>query len=314
MTGAGSSTLLFGLEESFKGPVIDDDSSGNPSYWHFGRNPSVTDLSLENQLQRMVQAGLIQSVESVAGNLEGAFNLTAVVNTATHDAVERVVFNDGGTGFTTGRAQSARVIAGSEYLDDAGGTGEKLRALKGLIPTDYELNYTQDGLVEYSLTCLYATEDDATLPTDITETAGGGDAAAHSFQLDVDGTTINDLQEATLSFSNLYSFRRGPPREAIAATLARPEASLDATAIWDGPDRHLDLAYGGQGATTPATRLSSVTATADVTVDGTTVSTYNLPAVKPDSYSWDQLINDGEQDTTEPVSFHVNNPTGSDVA
>jgi len=302
MTGAGSATLLFGLEDTFKGSVIDDDSSSNPDYFHFGRNPTVEELSLANQLQRMVEAGQIQSVESVAGKVDGAIGVSAVVNTATHDAVERLVFNDGGSGFTTGRAQSGRIIAGSEYLDGTG-TSEKLRALKGTIPTDYELS--QDGLLEFSLTMLYATEADATQPSDVTSPAGGGDAAAHSFQLDVDGTTIDDLQSATLSFSNLYSYRFGPPREPIAATLARPQATLDATAIWDGPDRTLDLAYGSQGATAPATRLTDVTGTVDITVDGTNVSTYNLPKLKVADYSWDQLINDGEQDTREGNQFNV---------
>jgi hypothetical protein len=300
MTGAGSATLLLGLEDSFTGTV-----SGN--YVHMGRNPSVDDLSLQNQLTRMVEAGQIQSVESVAGNLEGALSVSGVINQATHGTIEEMVFNDGGQGFASGRAQSAEVIAGSEYLDTSG-TATLYRALKGVIPTDYEISFTQGGMVEYSLTLLYATEDDAVAKpasADITTPQGGGDAAGHSFALDIDGTDISDLQEATLSYSNLYSYRRGPPREPIQATLARPEASLDATAIWDGPDRHLEIAYGTAGATTPSDRLDSVSGEVDVTVDGTQVTTHTLPKLTVADYSWAALINDGEQDTTEPVSFNV---------
>jgi len=303
MTGAGSGTLLFGLEDSFKGSVIDDDGSGNPSYWDVGRNPTIQQLSLQNQLQRMREAGQIQSVESVAQNFEGALNINAIVNTATHDAVERVVFNDGGSGFTTGRAQSAQFVVGSQYLDGTG-TSNKLRALGGTIPTEYTINYAQDGLLEVSLTMLYATESDASMPTDVTRPAGGGDAAAHSFDLSIDGTSITDLQSATLSFSSLYQFRRGNPRDPIAAVLSQPEATLDATAIWDGPSRALEQAYGSAGATTPADRLDSVSGTADITVDGTAVSTYDLPQLTPDTYDWNNVIS-GE-DTTEQISYHIN--------
>lgn len=307
MSGAGSGTLLIGKESSFKGSVVDDDSDSNPDYYHFGRNPSVQTLNLQNQLQRLSEAGAIQSVESVKGNLEGAFGVQATVNAATHDVIKEIVFNDSGQGFTTGLAQSAEVIAGSEYIDFGGSTtGEKLRALKGVIPTDYEINYEQGGMVTYTMTCLYATEDDATQPTDVTKPTGGEDAAFHSVTLDIDGTTITDLQSATLSYSTLYRFQRGTPTEAIQATLAKPEATLDTTAIFKGPDRQLDVAYGSQGATTPADRLNSVTGSFDITVNGTTVSTHTLPQLKPDTYSWSDLINDGDTDHTEDVTYHVN--------
>jgi len=301
MTGAGSSTAVIGTESGFKSGV---DADG---FYHFGRNPSVTTLDLQNQLQRLSEAGAIQSVESVKGNFEGAFTVEATVNGGTHSKIKEIVFNDGGTGFTTGLAQSGEVVVGSEYIDPgASTTGEKLRSLRGVIPTDYELTYEQGGMVTYTLTMLYATEEDATAPSDVTTPTGGEDAAFHAVTLDIDGTTITDLQSATLSYSNLYRFQRGTPTEPIQAVLAKPEASLDVTAIFKGPDRQLDVAYGSQGATTPADRLSSVTGEFDITVNGTAVSTHTLPQLKPDTYSWSDLINDGDTDHTEDVSYHVN--------
>lgn len=302
MTGAGSATLAFGKESSFKGDVTDDDSSGNPSYYSFGRNPTVSDLSIDNQLERMVEAGVIESVEAVKQNFEGAFGIEATVNGATFDEVEKVVFNDGGGGFTTGRAQSMTVQAGVEYLAGSG-TSDKIRALKGVIPTSFEISYSQGGMVTYSMTCLYADEEDGTSPTDMTRPAGGEDAAFHDFALDIDGTAISKLQSATLSFSDLYRYHRGTDPTPIDAVLARPETSLDATAIYDTEDR-TELAYGSSGSTTPSDRLDSVSATVDISVGGSTVSTYDLPQVKPDSYSWDSLIDSGS-DTTDPVSFLV---------
>jgi len=304
MTGAGSATLAFGKESSFLGSVTDDDSSGNPSYYSFGRNPTVQNLSLDNQLQRMREAGTIESVESVKQGFEGAFAVQAVVNAATFDQVEKVVFNDSGSGFTTGRAQPAEVLAGVEHLANTG-TNTKIRALKGVIPTDFEISYQEGGMVTYTLTCIYADEQDGSSPTDLTTPTGGDDAAFHDFSLDIDGTTVSKLQSATLSFSTLYKFHRGASSPTpVDAVLASPETSLNSEAIYEGADR-LELAYGSAGVTTPQDRLSGVSATADITVDGTAVSTYNLSSIKPATYDWNSLL-EGETDTTDPVSWHVN--------
>jgi hypothetical protein len=254
----------------------------------------------------MVEAGKIQSVESVKGQFEGSLSVSATINAATHDTIESCVFNDGGSGFTTGTAQSAQVIIGSQYLDGAG-TSDKLRALGGVFPTDYTIEYETGGMVTYSMDCIYATESDATMPdaANITEPAGGDDAAFHSFTLDIDGVTISDVRSASLSYTNLYSPRPGAEPEYLNATLARPEATLDATAVWDGPDRVLDLAYGSNGATTPAPRLDSVAGEVDVTVNGTQVTTHTLPKLTVDTYDWENIINDGEDDTQESYTFNV---------
>jgi len=52
----------------------------------------------------------------------------------------------------------------------------------------------------------------------------------------------------------------------------------------------------------PQDRLDGVTAAADITVDGTTVSTYTLPSVKPTSHEWASLLQP-DDDTTDPVTF-----------
>lgn len=305
MPGAGSATLLFGKESSFKGSVTDEDTSGNPSYYHFGRNPSVETLSLDRQLQRMREAGVIESVESVAQNLEGAISVSAVVNNATFDKVEEVVFNDGGTGFTTGQAQSAQVLVGSEYLDGAG-TTNKVRELAGVIPTQYEVTYQQGGMTQFSLTMLYADESDASVPTDITSPAGGEDSAFHDFQLDIDSTRIQKLQSCTLTFENLYRYQRGDQQSPIDATLAAPQVSFSTTAIWDDPSNQLEYAYGDSGDTAPQDRMTGQSATIDIDYAGTDITEYGLSGCKPTTYGWESVL-DGESDTTETVDWQVNN-------
>ena len=85
------------------------------------------------------------------------------------------------------------------------------------------------------------------------------------------------------------------------AVLASPETSLDTEAIYEG-ETYLEPAYGDAGDTTPQDRLTSRSATFDVTISGTTVANYSLPNVKPTTYDWSSLL-DAETDTTDPVSW-----------
>lgn len=304
MTGGGSATLAFGIEDTFTGSVVDQDSSGNPSYYSFGRNPTVQTLSLDNQLQRLDEAGVIENPEAVKGNLEGAFGVEAIANEATFNWVNSLVFNDGSdgspTGWTTGRARSGTVQAGVEYLSGSG-TTTKVRALKGVVPTDFEVVYQQGDMIRYTLTCLYADEEDGSEPTDLTRPVGGDDAAFHNLTLDIDGTTITKLQSATLSASGLYRLQYGADPVATDAVLGQPRTSLDTEAIFEA-ERYLEFAYGSAGATTPEDRLTGVSGSYDLDIGGTTVATYTLNSLKPDTYDWDSLL-DAETDTTDPVSW-----------
>jgi hypothetical protein len=301
MPGASSGTLVFGKESSFKGSLSPADTA-----YHFGRNPTVDTLSLDRQLQRMVEAGVIESVEAVAGNLEGAIDVTAVVNGGVHGDVEDIVFNSGpGTGFTSGQANSATVYVGSEYLD-SGSTTDKIRELSGVIPTSYEVSYSQGGMVEFSLTMLYADESDGSVPSTVNSPTGGQDATFHSFQLDIDSTHISKLQSATLSFDNLYKFQRGDQQSPIAATLARPELSLSVTGIWDDPSNQLEYAYGDSGDTSPQQTMTGQSATVDIDYASTDITQYGLSGCKPTTYGWQDVIS-GESDTTETVEWLVAN-------
>ncbi|QLG47894.1 hypothetical protein [Natrinema halophilum] len=301
MTGGGAASLAFGKEQSFKGSLVDSDSDGTPEYWAFGRNPTVTELDLDRALERLTEGDQAESVESLATNLEGAFAVETVISSDVHGDVEDIVFNDAGTGFKAGRAVSSRVFAGIDYLD---GTCE--RELIGCIPLEYSISYTQDGTLTYSLSMGYADEKTATslTPSSVNQVSDGTSAAAHSFQLDVDGTTVTKLQEAELSITNISRFQRGPSPIAVDAVLARPETELTADAIFSGPSR-LELAYGSSGSTSTQDRMSSVAGTITITIDGTALSTYNLAKLKPDTYSWNDLISDGDTDMTDSTTFNV---------
>ncbi|WP_256394116.1 hypothetical protein [Natronoarchaeum rubrum] len=302
MTGGGAASLAFGKEQSFKGSLVDSDSDSNPDYWQFGRDASVTELELDRALQELTEADEAEYVESVAGNLEGAFAVEAVISSDVHGDVEDLVFNDGGTGFTPGRAASGRVFAGINYLD---GTAE--RELIGCVPLDYSVSYEQGEPVSYTLSMAYADEklDTSITPSSINSVSDGTSAMFHGVTLDIDGTTVTKLQSAELSISNISRFQWGASHTAVDAVLARPQTELTVDAILTGPSR-TELAYGSADATETAARMNSVSASFDVAVDGTSVSAYNLPKVKPNTHSWNDLITDGDTDTTDSTTFNVN--------
>lgn len=301
MTGAGSATLAFGHEQSLAGDLVDSDDDGTPEYYKVGRNPTVSELELSNTLQRMREGDSVEAVDSVAQNLEGAFAIEATVSKDVHGEIEKLVFNDAGSGFTSGLASSATFYTGVDYI---GGTCE--RALAGCIPLEYSLDYEQDGMATFSLSMAYADESPNTsiTPSNITGPSDGGDVPFHGWTLTVDGAHVVKLQSASLSISNIARYHWGDQRTSIDAVLAAPETTLDATAIFNGPSR-LELAYGSADATEPQDSLSSVSGSIKLAVGGSTVSTYSLPKLKPDTYSWTDLIN-SDEDLTDETSFHVN--------
>ncbi|WP_135807360.1 hypothetical protein [Halorussus marinus] len=301
MTGAGSASLAFAKEETFADTLVDSDTDGNPEYYKFGRNPTLTELELANTLQRMREGDKVESVDSVAQNLEGAVSVEATVSADVHADVHDLVFNDGGTGFTSGRAASGRIYAGVDYL-----TGTAERELIGCIPLEYSVSYEQGGMVTYSLSMAYADENLATsiTPSNITGPSDGGDVPFHGFTLTVDGATVAKLQSAELSISDIARYQWGADRNPVDAVIATPTTSLTVDAIFTGPDR-TEIAYGAADATSPQDSLTSVSGSADLSAAGSSVTTYNLPKLKPDTHSWNDLIT-GDADASEDTEFHVN--------
>ena len=304
MTGAGSGELLIAHEETLGGTLVDSDSSGDPELYAPGRDPTLDELDLQRQLERQREPDAVEPVESVAQNLEGAVGISATVSSDVHAEVEQVVFNDGGSGFTNGRPNTATVFTGIDYLD-----GTANRKLSGCIPLSYELTYEQGGMVTYSLALAYQDEEtDVPIPTaEVTRVDDGTSAPFHGFDLTIDGASVSKLQSATLSIDNISRFQRGTSHIPIDAVIAAPETTLDAEAIISGPDK-LELAYGSTSATATQASMDSVSGSVTVEVSGTTVSTYALPQLKPDSYAWANILS--TDDATESYTMHVNGGTG----
>lgn len=310
MPGAGAGSLAFGHEQSFLGDLTTDTDS-NPEYWQFGRAESITELSLDNELQRLDEAGAVESVESMKTAFSGALSVEATISSDVHDAVEDMVFNGAGQ-FEAGRPQTSKVFVGIDYLS---GTTE--RVLSGAIPTDYTITYSEGGLLTYSVSLLYADEERSTshTPSGVTTVSDGTSAAWHSLDFTLDGTPqTSKLQSLTLSISNIARFQRGGDGPTpVDAVIAAPETTLDMTATYDTEDR-LDLAYGGSSTTSPKDRIEGVAASLDIAVDGTSVSTYDLAKVTPATQDWSDVINSGDTDATDPTTFNVDGEPAVSIA
>lgn len=288
MPGAGSATVAFAMEPEYLGDPVD------PTYYQPGKDIEVTELSLQNALQRVYDPSSPEPLESLVGNLEGAVSVTF---TLTNDNWHEAVFNDGGTAFTSGRMPSSRWYFGVDYLD---GTTE--RVAKGAVVTEATISYQQGERVTASLTLIYGDEaqEESITPADI-EKAGEG--AVHNFSgadLDVDAVGQSKLQSADLSISTNARFHRGTQRQPLDATIGGVETTLSTDAIYSGPTQ-MDIAYGGA---TPADSLDAVDASLSFENSLAETIPYSLSGLKPDTYGWADLVN-ADTDLTESVQYHV---------
>lgn len=301
MTGAGASKLAFVKADGFLS------IPSSPTYYLPGRNPTIENLSLNNTLQRLREPGNAEAVDSLAGNLDGAFSVSYAMSADTHQHVRDIVFNDAGTGFVFGRAALSRWYVGAEYLTSAS-TATAERVLKGCIPLEYSITYQQgSNTITESLTMGYATEERNTsiTPGTITGPTNGSEVPFHGLALDIDGTTVEKLQSATITFSNLSRFHRGNDRIAVDATAAAPTTSLQTEAILSGTS-HQELAYGtGTAAGTVGNVITSAPAQAKFYNGGTNFVTYDLGQATPENYDWADVVA-GDADLTEPITWQCN--------
>jgi hypothetical protein len=309
MTGAGSvSHFCFAKEqptadgEDLPGDLVDSDSDGTPEYYGWGRNATIADLTLNRQADRLNDPTEVESVESTPGKLEGTLTVEGTVSdlqTHLHD----IIFSDG-SGFTSGQPPLSRVFLGVSHIDGSVG-----RELRGCVPQEYSLSFDDDtSTVTYSLTLGFAMEPDtpSTIdPSNITTASTGETAPFHGFSFSLDSATVSKLSTCELTISNISRYHYGPNQEPVDATIAKPEVEVSATAIFtSGSADRLELAYGGSGASSLQSDLSSVNGEIDVQGPSGSLASYTLPSVALNEQSWENVIS--EEDTTDSVTGHVN--------
>lgn len=305
MTGAGSGQAVFQKGTAF--------NSYAATYYRPGRNINVEELNLQRTLQRLRTPSNAEAVNSLAGNLEGAFSVSYGMNSDRHGDVRDIVFNSGGTGFTTGQAPTSRWFVGTKFLDTSQSELTAERVLESCIPLEYAITYQQGtNEVRETLTMGYANEADfnsSFSPGSVSGVTSGNEVAQFGTTLTIDNTTVSRLQSCTLRFSNLYRYLRDPSPYAVEAVLANPTVTLETNAIIHTTD-YLSYAYNGTtSGTSPDDRIAQIS-NSDLAFDvgGTVLVRYNLSNLKPDTSQWNAIA-DPDTDTNEDMTWQVTGTT-----
>jgi len=305
MTGAGSATVAFAKEQDLMGSLVDGDSDGNPEYYLPGRNITVDEIEARNALERLTLPDQTESVESIAGQFETGLSASWAMSADRVDDVHDIVFNGAGQFVGGDAASTSAWFIGLNHL-----SGKAERALVGVWPTEYSIEYSQDSnTVTETLTMVAADESENTsfTPSNIQSAGEGQTVPFHGAQLDIDAATQTALQSFTLTISNIAQPITGATRHPLDAVVQQPETTLDFTAIMkDGPDQ-LDYVYGQSGDTEPQDQVDGVPGTITLDVAGTTAATFNLSNVTLNTAAWEELIS--KENTVESATAHVNGIT-----
>lgn len=310
MTGAGTTSVAWTREPSFNS----DPSS--PTYVYPGRNVNVTDLTLENALQRSRLPDDNEAIEAIAQQLEGAISVEFDL---VHPWMLTDVFvasptdpGDGTDEWTMGSGQmpSSRWYIG---VDVAGNVTE--RELMGVATTSLSVNISQGSPARVTQTMVYADEEPNTSLTP--GSVVGGDESPYIFHgadFTLDSTTRKKMQSGTLDLTNGGALDRGWGRKAVDAVAGNADYSLSISKIVDDTiSDNLELAYGSSGATSPATdgQIDAVDGSITLTRgDGDTID-FALTGVRPNSLSWDNIPPSGEQRVQESIEMVIDSVTAN---
>lgn len=296
MTGGGTGEVAAVVEDEL---LSEPDE---PEYFQPGRDITVDDAELSNTLERLRLPDQAESVESIAGRLEGSFSASWAMSADNAADALGLVFNaTDPLAFTGGRATTSSWYLGVDYLS---GTAE--RNLQGVLPTEYTLEWdNEENTVTESITALYADEefDTSITPTDINRTASGEAVPFHGASLDINTVAQTKLQSITLSISDIARYQWGASRYPLDAVINDPQTTIDVEAVFSEEDQ-LAAAYGETDATSPQDSIDEVSATLDLSVAGQSAADWSLSAGKPDTYNWANLA--GTDDTTESLSMQIN--------
>jgi len=291
---AGNVDVALRTESSYR------TADTNATFYQPGKNVTVGELDLDNQLQALRDPNNPVPIERLAGNLEGALGLSFTLAGDPIPPWHDLVFDGGALPASGGRAPSAECAIGLDYI---GGKIERL--VQGVIVTDVALQWQQGQVWTVELTMLYG---DETKNTDFTPTAIETLDAAQTYthaatDVTVDATSVQGLSSLTLSLSELARLRRGTGRRPYEAVIGGVTPTLDLQADFtDESPSHLELAYGD--ATEPVDAVGSTPITIEATTKSGDTLTYNIGAAKPATYGWADLV-EADADEQESITFEI---------
>ena len=293
MTGAGSGDLVIDIEDSFT------TAPSTPDPHRLGRNPTVDSSQLLNNTEELSQDGEIENQETQPQRFRGELTLSSYVSGSTYPTIMDFVFDGAGV-FSGPKPTSARIYEGVDYA-----TGVAQKEWVGCIPQSYKLLWDGDRLRQtLSVLAADVNYDTSITPSDVTGPALDSTVPRHGMSLDIDSTTVSRLQSAELSIENIAQLIYGPPRIAIDTSMQKPTTSLSMAAILgDNTPSRIEAALGGTGATTPQDDVQPRSATITLDSASSTVATWTLPQITPDTYSWSDVV--GEANAMEEIDYPV---------
>lgn len=295
MTGAGSATALFTVENNYgAGPATD------PTWRLPGLNVTVSELTIEQALQRVRYPNDPTPAGSREGEWEGAVSVGFDI---TDDNFHQLVFADAGSALPNSpmAVPTATWYFGVDLPD--GTTDPRTPVGTAVIDATIEYNRGENNRAE--LTMLYGDEPtDVTAPADadIEEPTVDQVYSYHGSIFTVDGKAQALMQSFSLSLSNLARFRRGQDRKPYDAVTGAIEPSMSTDATYTEADQNT-LAYGstsGGGIEI----VDKVPGTFGMENGlGETIE-YSLTGLQPNTYSWADLVA-ADTDLSEPIDYHV---------
>jgi hypothetical protein len=299
MTGAGSATVAFALEDSYGSLPTDSNGNQDATWIQPGIDVTVGDLTVEQALERSRHPNDPTPAGSREGPWEGAMSVSWSLTDANwHD----LVFADNGTALPHEpmRAPSATWYHAVTLPD---GSTEP-RTPTGAIVNDATITYEQGSDIQVELTILFGDEpSDVTTPAeaDIQQPSDDDVYSWHSASFQVDGLNQPLMSSASLSLSGLARFRRGQDRHPYDAVADAIEPGFSTDAVFTERDQ-LALAVDDTAGTSGP--VGKVPATFGLeNGQGDTID-YTLTDCQPTSYGWSDLAA-ADADLSEPIDYHV---------
>lgn len=299
MTSAGSARIAAVPEDSFL------TLPGTPNWFQPGENVDVGSASLERALTRARQPDDPRPDGSRPGNKEGALDLTyALTDTQFHDLVFPAT-SPVGLAREASRAPTATYYIEADLLDTT-----QDRFLAGAATESLSINYSQGEEVTVNQTIIYADEPEvggtygsAPADGDITQPTKDDIVMFHGADLQIDGTSIAELQSFSIDISGMARFRRGQSQTATEAVVGAYEPTLNVEATFlDGTQK--EYAYGSAGAVEPETEVVGRPGTATFANVAGNVVSYDLGNLQPTTYDWSDLTSP-DTDITDPVTYQM---------
>jgi len=300
--GAGAATVAWAPESDYLGGLV-----GSPTYRLPGTDVGINRAELSRNQTGIRLPDDPEALKYLAQNFRGQMGIQFVLN---NDEFHRLVFNDSFTDFTSGTVNSAEWYLGVDHLN---GTTE--RQIKGWVPATCEVSYNgTTEAVTVTLTGPYGdeTKNTSITPGTINNDSTGTEVPGHGAKLTINSNNVSKLQSATLSFENISRLiREANDNKPVTAVQGAVTESIQMTAIYDGSDEY-QLALGGTSATSVQDTIDGVSGTLALNdASGTTQADYTFGTVKPDSYNWQDLVNN-EADLNEQITFNATGVTASD--